>query len=108
VHYQPLTPLYLFESEALAARLRGKRDDTPIVVVHHGELPIDAANGLLRTLRLPADKPGYARALYDALHVADAVGADAIWMEMPPPQEHWRDVRDRLDRAASVDRGEWD
>lgn len=108
VHYQPLTPLYLFESEALDARLRGKRDEGPVVVVHHGDLPVDAAPGLLRALRLPADKAGYARALYDTLHAADGLGAAAIWMEMPPPQEDWRDVRDRLSRAASVDRGEWD
>lgn len=108
VHYQPLTPLYLFERDALAARLRGKRDDTPIVLVHHGDLPVDTAHGLLRALRLPEDKAGYARALYETLHAADGLGAAAIWMEMPPPQEDWRDVRDRLGRAASVDRGEWE
>ena len=45
--------------------------------------------------------------LYDALHAADAAGAAAIWMEAPPQSEDWRDVQDRLARAASVDPGEW-
>ena len=38
--------------------------------------------------------------LYDALHTADAAGVDAIWLERPPSDEDWRDVHDRLSRAA--------
>lgn len=111
VHYQPRTPLYLFDTDELHRRLRAKPDAVAIVLVHHGDLP-DAhqrgiEHGIVRALRLPADKSGYAQRLYDALHAADAAGAAAIWMEAPPQSEDWRDVQDRLARAASVDPGEW-
>jgi L-threonylcarbamoyladenylate synthase len=60
------------------------------------------STGVLRTVRLPADKPGFARAMYDALHTLDDTGADAIWLERPPAHEDWRDVNDRLSRAAII------
>ncbi len=107
VHYQPRTPLYLIDSAALPSRLRAKADDARIVVVHRGDLPDGPLRGVVRDIRLPADKAGYAQSMYDALHDADAAGADAIWIEGPPPSEDWRDVLDRLTRAASVDPGEW-
>jgi hypothetical protein len=37
------------------------------------------------------------------LHMLDAAGVTAIWMERPPSLEEWRDVRDRLMRAASLE-----
>jgi L-threonylcarbamoyladenylate synthase len=107
VHYQPRTPLYLIDSAALASRLRAKADDVRIVVVHRGDLPDGPLRGVIRDIRLPADKAGYAQSMYEALHDADAAGADAIWIEAPPPSEDWRDVLDRLTRAASVDPGQW-
>jgi L-threonylcarbamoyladenylate synthase len=60
-----------------------------------------AAPGIVAATRMPADKPGYARALYGTLHALDALGVDAIWLEMPPRDEGWRDVHDRLSRAAT-------
>ncbi|MBN8265091.1 MAG: hypothetical protein J0M21_10600, partial [Xanthomonadales bacterium] len=35
------------------------------------------------------------------LHALDALGVDAIWLETPPRDEAWRDVHDRLSRAAT-------
>jgi len=58
-----------------------------------GALPV-------QRIAMPHDKAGYARTLYDALHTADAAGVDAIWLERPPLDEDWRDVHDRLSRAA--------
>ncbi len=102
VHYQPRTPLYLVDGQELRERLQRLPADARIAVAHRSaDLP--ASSGVLHALRLPADKAGFARALYDALHTLDAAGANAIWLERPPEHEDWRDVHDRLSRAASVD-----
>ena len=63
-------------------------------------LPV-VAPGIVAATRMPADKPGYARALYGTLHALDALGVDTIWLETPPQDEAWRDVHDRLSRAAT-------
>jgi L-threonylcarbamoyladenylate synthase len=116
VHYQPRTPLYLFDTGTLRARLAQLPADANIALAHiSDDLPMPAglmsaglmsaglmSTGVLRTVRLPADKPGFARAMYDALHTLDDTGADAIWLERPPAHEDWRDVNDRLSRAAII------
>ena len=101
VHYQPRTPLHVFDTETLRMRLtRLPADDGIALALISDDLPVSA--GVLRTLRLPVDKSGFARALYDALHTLDQVGASAIWLERPPTHEDWRDVHDRLSRAATI------
>ncbi len=107
VHYQPRTPLYLVDGEELHERLQRLPAGARIALAHRSQY-LPASAGVLHALRLPADKPGFARALYDALHTLDATGANAIWLERPPADEDWRDVHDRLARAASVDPGEVD
>lgn len=101
VHYQPHTPLYVFDTETLRARLTQLPADAGIALAHTSD-DLPATAGVLRTLHLPADKSGFARALYDALHTLDQAGASAIWLERPPIHEDWRDVNDRLSRAATV------
>ncbi len=99
VHYQPRTPLHVFDTDTLRARLAQLPADAGIALAHTSDgLPV--STGVLRTLRLPADKSGFARALYGALHTLDQEGANAIWLERPPMHEDWRDVHDRLSRAA--------
>lgn len=51
--------------------------------------------------RQPADAATAARHLYDTLHQLDALGVQAILVEMPPDTPEWRAVRDRLTRAAA-------
>ena len=51
--------------------------------------------------RQPADAGTAARHLYDTLHQLDALGVQAILVEMPPDTPEWRAVRDRLTRAAA-------
>jgi L-threonylcarbamoyladenylate synthase len=106
VHYQPRTPLYVIDTAALRTRLAQLPADANIALAHiSDDLPMSAglmSAGVLRALRLPADKPGFARAMYGALHTLDGIGADAIWLERPPASEDWRDVHDRLSRAAMI------
>ncbi len=101
VHYQPRTPLHVFDTETLRVRLTSMPHDAGIALAHLSDDLPDSA-GVLRTLRLPADKSGFARALYGALHALDQIGANAIWLERPPVHEDWSDVHDRLSRAAMV------
>ena len=108
VHYQPQTPLFLFAADALRERLQRLKPDARIAVVHQSDLQIGGLRGIVHHLRMPDDKADYARRLYDTLHVADQAGAAATWMETPPMHEDWRDIHDRLARAASIDSGEWD
>src|SRR5438128_396698 len=45
---------------------------------------------------------GFAAALYDKLHGADTGGYDWIAVDAPPKTPDWEAVRDRLQRAASI------
>jgi L-threonylcarbamoyladenylate synthase len=106
VHYAPLTPTYRFdvgEANHVAAWCRD-HPATPAVILRIGH-PAEhdvigrAASAKHRTVPLPNDPEAYAHHMYAALHAADAPGADRIWVEMPPVDEAWSAVRDRLMRA---------
>jgi L-threonylcarbamoyladenylate synthase len=100
VHYRPHTPLYLVETDDLRHRLARLPTDARIALAHHAQDLALPETGLVARLRLPLDKPGYARNLYRVLHALDGAGAEAIWLERPPQGDDWRDVHDRLSRAA--------
>jgi L-threonylcarbamoyladenylate synthase len=110
VHYQPRTPLHVIDTDALRTELRRLGGQASRIAVAHYSADIyrqdphatDAAvlSGVLAHLRLPTDKAGYARNLYRVLHALDGIGATAIWLEQPPQTEDWRDVNDRLSKAA--------
>jgi L-threonylcarbamoyladenylate synthase len=101
-HYAPNAEVWLFDAAQReeVVRALARRDTT-------------AGNGvwaLLRTVQLPAaathvtrmptEPAGYARALYAALHDADAAGAALVLIEAPPADSAWEGVRDRLTRAS--------
>ena len=100
VHYRPGTPLRMFDAVTLRARLDALPADARIALAHTSD-DLPTSHGVIATLRLPVDKPGFARALYAALHALDQTSADAIWLERPPEGDDWRDVHDRLSRAVS-------
>jgi L-threonylcarbamoyladenylate synthase len=107
VHYQPRTPLHIVASEAIRSRIALLTANARIAIAYHspnlGEDIALHANEVIAHARLPADKAGYARALYTVLHTLDRSGAEAIWIERPPTGEDWRDVHDRLSKAAVQD-----
>ena len=51
---------------------------------------------------MPRDAGQYARHLYDALRLLDAMDLAAIYVEMPPETPDWLAVRDRLLRATTL------
>jgi L-threonylcarbamoyladenylate synthase len=52
-----------------------------------------------QVVALPSQPQEYARHLYSVLRQMDAMGLDAIYVQMPPDQPRWAAVRDRLRRA---------
>ena len=101
-HYAPRTSLELSaDSTARVAELLadGKRvgwlafaDSVGADLAGHRELV---------AVPMPADPAGYARILYATLHALDQWQLDRIIVDMPPAEEPWRAVRDRLTRAAA-------
>lgn len=106
VHYRPGTPLHVIDTDTLRTRLVSLPTASRIALAHFSDdLPIPAVGpdtGIAEAVRMPADKPGFARVLYSTLHALDHVHADAIWLERPPSGEDWSDVHDRLSRAATA------
>ncbi len=55
----------------------------------------------LRVYIMPRDAAGYGARLYDVLHELDAWAADRIVVELPPSDDAWLAIHDRLTRAAA-------
>jgi L-threonylcarbamoyladenylate synthase len=51
------------------------------------------------TVIMPDDPAAYAARVYAELHVLDELELDRIIVELPPDEECWLAVRDRLKRA---------
>ncbi|QJR37109.1 L-threonylcarbamoyladenylate synthase [Gemmatimonas groenlandica] len=100
-HYAPRADVWLFDAEqcseidaALADRRAGTGTVTALLRTTTLSVPDDTI------VRMPDDPAAYARALYAALHAADATGASLIVIERPPDDDRWAGLRDRLTRAA--------
>ncbi len=102
-HYAPGTTLKPFDADRLGETLieaqamvaRGIR--VALVVRARPQLP---ANPLLRVM--PADAVGYARELYNVLHLLDDESIAVAFVESPPSGDAWEAVRDRLVRAGNA------
>jgi L-threonylcarbamoyladenylate synthase len=107
VHYAPRAPAFRFESarrpevHAELGAVRGR----PVVALFLGrtdsvvvEMDDDRTAPGGRWF-MPAEPEDYARWLYQALRMADGMGVEQIWVEMPPDRPDWAAVRDRLVRA---------
>jgi L-threonylcarbamoyladenylate synthase len=108
-HYAPRADVWLFETgqhAEMESALRERAGSTAagggavhaLVRTKALSLPDDLP---LVTVRMPAGPAAYARALYAALHDADAANAPVVCIEAPPAHDPaWEGVRDRLARAA--------
>ena len=98
-HYAPRTPLEVTDrsrERVAALSAQGQR----VGWLTHRDNDEIASSEVLRIL-LRADAPSYSAQLYAALHRLDDLGLDRIIVEMPPADEAWLAVRDRLRRASS-------
>jgi len=95
-HYSPVTPAFRFERSQRGEVLQRIRRGEPIVMMIVGSDP-----NLLSTsvIEMPDEPHKYARDFYRTLRQQDQRRPSAIYIEMPPDEERWNAVRDRLLRA---------
>lgn len=98
-HYQPVTPTVGVATERFADRLHAfARAGGRTGVIWWQTAPGDSAS---EAIRLGADPKDYARMLYTAMHAMDRAKVDRIVIELPPAQNQWLAVHDRLARACT-------
>ena len=100
-HYAPHGRVILAEGFAEVERIaedQRRAGHRVAVVVYSGGA--DAEPQLRHVL--PGDPKGYEQQLFTTLHACDDEGANVIVIELPPADERWFAVRDRLHRAAST------
>jgi L-threonylcarbamoyladenylate synthase len=102
-HYSPRTRLVLLnwpDEADLKRQLAGLRlRPAGCVVLAHAHIP--APDEFAGVCVIPHDAEAFARALYAELHGCDALGAQAIVVELPPDTPEWSGITDRLRRAAA-------
>ncbi|MBL8795273.1 MAG: threonylcarbamoyl-AMP synthase [Planctomycetia bacterium] len=99
-HYAPRTPLIAIEGNATDEATRRRAAGQRVACVRFGPSSADALP-VERQVDLPGEPAGSAARLYAVLHELDALGLDAILVELPPATQEWLAVRDRLRRAAA-------
>ena len=99
-HYAPRTPLQLVAAADLAATVSRALDAGQRVAVLSAQSP-DVGHKNLAWHSAAADPAQFARDLYARLREIDALACDVILVTVPPADEAWRAVTDRLRRAAA-------
>jgi L-threonylcarbamoyladenylate synthase len=100
-HYAPRTKLYCAEESA-----RGRAESMALQGNRIGWIPFASPINLgppgVLSVEMPKDPAGYAARLYEVLHDLDGKGLSAIVVEMPPADDAWLAIRDRLRRASAL------
>ena len=98
-HYAPHTPLSLVSEDELqmALNLLSNQASKRVALISWADKPTNLPEQVV-FMTMPLDAERYNRRLYAALHEADTLQLDAIWVLCPP--EHWHPALDRLQRAA--------
>lgn len=99
-HYAPTTPLRLVPATDLADRARALLATGQHVALLAAQ-PLSFAHEHLAWCPASDDAAQFAHDLYARLRQLDAMGCDLILVAVPPADETWRAVADRLKRAAA-------
>jgi len=100
-HYAPRTPLLLIKQDELQQvmkRLEANQQSFVLMTCGGGQSSFQPS--ALMTHQLPSDSKAYAHGLYAGLRLLDEKKAQIMLVELPPQDEAWRGVNDRLRRAA--------
>lgn len=95
LHYSPRTPMKLFTSKAALVDYKKRATNTAALFID------DSTTSKPQTFFLSSAPAKAAERLYDQLHLMDALGVDELLVELPPDDEAWSAIRDRLQRAAN-------
>jgi L-threonylcarbamoyladenylate synthase len=90
-HYSPRTTLYLTANGKVPDQGHG-------IYLRHQHPPSRAD---VAVHQMPQSAAGYAAALYEVLHQADAGNYNWIAVDLPPSTPEWEAIHDRLKRAAT-------
>jgi L-threonylcarbamoyladenylate synthase len=91
-HYAPRTPCYRIPAGLAEAPFPGRR--TGLLAQRPVDWPV------AKFWPMPSQPEDYARALYAALHEADASGCEILLIALPPDEPAWAALHDRLQRAS--------
>jgi L-threonylcarbamoyladenylate synthase len=99
-HYAPRTPLECVIGDGWPRVQRLLEEGLRVgwLTLGNPPRPFGAAFGV--ALAMPVDAVAYGAALYAALHTLDVANVDRIVVDLPPQEEEWLAVHDRLRRAA--------
>lgn len=96
-HYAPQTPIDFTADDGQERVAELLRQGLRVGWLTCGPAP--GSNDSHRVMEtLPNDPAGYAARLYDALHRLDAAGVNRIVLALPPEDDRWLAVHDRLSR----------
>jgi L-threonylcarbamoyladenylate synthase len=102
-HYAPRARLECYSDRAQAlVRIAELNASARRIRWFRGSAVAGPGPNQVEVVRMPMEPSIYATRLYDALHDADRWGAEYIVIELPPDEEEWLAVRDRLRRAATI------
>lgn len=100
-HYAPRTPLLLIKQDELQQVMkRLEVNQQSFVVMTCGGEQSSFQPSALMTHQLSSDAKAYAHGLYAGLRLLDEKKAQIMLVELPPQDEAWEGVNDRLRRAA--------
>src|SRR5262249_7676767 len=99
-HYAPRAPLELATGDAAERTMILCRAGEKVGWVRLGQDKVANTPGLM-CVNMPVDPVAYAARLYAELHALDDAGVTRIIVDMPPDEEAWLAVRDRLRRASN-------
>ncbi len=100
-------PRHYAPRAAMECRRQGSRERVEALAaggVQVGWLALGAPTGdwpaQVKLVAMPTDSADYAAKLYAALHELDDAGVERIVVDLPPDEERWLAVRDRLRRGS--------
>ncbi len=96
-HYQPQARLLLVGKDELHDALQEAAAETACLY-YSDELEMPASPVIRK---MPLEKTAYARQLYKTLFEIDTPAITTILVEIPPNEEEWSDVNERLQKAAA-------
>jgi L-threonylcarbamoyladenylate synthase len=99
-HYAPTARVRLMDAKAIQTALDLLGADAANIAIYARTIVRIKSDRLLYR-RMPDDALATAQQLFAVMRDFDAKGVKLIWIEMPPLDEAWDGVRDRLGRAAA-------
>jgi len=100
-HYAPAAPVELFEQGGQQQVAKLIADGVRVGWLCWEGSPRIAAE-LIEQIVMPREPAAFAMRLYAALYRFDESGVERIVVDLPPADEPWAAIRDRLARAASA------